>query len=75
MLCRYSFWQRLPRNNECAKANSFLIGVLPDIKIMVAERKWVRRLVTQPAHPRVSHSRPTATGGNEMAAQNYSSEK
>jgi len=27
------------------KANSFLLGVLPDIKIMVAERKRVSRLV------------------------------
>jgi len=47
------------------KANSFLIGVLPDIKIMVAERKRVSRLVRQPAHPRVSLSRPTATGGDK----------
>jgi len=48
------------------KANSFLLGVLPDIRIMVAERKRVRGLVSTPAHPRVSLSRPTATGGNEM---------
>ncbi len=44
-LCRYNFWQRLPRNNECAKPTPFLLGVLPDIKIMVAERKRVSRLV------------------------------
>ena len=47
------------------KANSFLLGVLPDIKIMVAERERVRGLVQQPAHPKVSLSRPTATGGDE----------
>ena len=44
------------------KANSFLLGVLPDIyRIMVAERERVRGLVSTPAHPRVSLSRPTAT--------------
>jgi hypothetical protein len=47
------------------KADSFLLGVLPDIKIMVAERKRVRGLGKTPAHPKVSHSRPTATGGDE----------
>ncbi|OCZ52558.1 hypothetical protein A7P21_07510 [Acinetobacter seifertii] len=30
---------------------------------MVAERKRVSRLVWTPAHPKVSLSRPTATGG------------
>jgi hypothetical protein len=58
------------------KANSFLLGVLPDIKIMVAERERVRGLVQQPAHPKVSLSRPTATGGDEeMLTQNYPSER
>ena len=53
-----------------------LLGVLPDIKIMVAERKRVRGLVSTPAHPKVSLSRPTATGGNEeMLTQDYSSEE
>ena len=34
------------------KANSFLLGVLPDIRIMVAERKKVDRLViTQTSTP------------------------
>ncbi|KJH64049.1 hypothetical protein UF12_03570 [Acinetobacter calcoaceticus] len=48
------------------KANSFLLGVLPNIcRIMVAERERVRGLVQQPAHPKVSLSRPTATGGDE----------
>ncbi len=41
------------------------MGVLPDIyRIMVAERERVRGLVSTPAHPRVSLSRPTATGGD-----------
>jgi len=31
---------------------------------MVAERKQVDGLGKTPAHPKVSHSRPTATGGN-----------
>ncbi len=59
------------------KANSFLLGVLPDIyRIMVAERERVRGLVQQPAHPKVSLSRPTATGGDEeMLTQNYPSER
>jgi len=53
-----------------------LLGVLPDIKIMVAERERVRGLVQQPAHPKVSLSRPTATGGDEeMLTQNYPSER
>ncbi|ONN56281.1 hypothetical protein AC058_01085 [Acinetobacter genomosp. 33YU] len=53
-----------------------LLGVLPDTKIMVAERKRVRGLVSTPAHPKVSLSRPTATGGDEeMLTQNYSSEE
>jgi len=42
---------------------------------MVAERKQVDGLVQLPAHSKVSHSRPTATGGNEMCTQNYSSEE
>ncbi len=43
---------------------------------MVAERKRVSRLVRQPAHPKVSLSRPTATGGDEeMLTQNYPSER
>ncbi len=41
------------------------IGSSADIKIMVAERERVRGLVSTPAHPKVSLSRPTATGGNE----------
>ncbi len=41
------------------------IGSSADIKIMVAERKRVRGLGKTPAHPKVSHSRPTATGGDE----------
>ncbi|KQK43108.1 hypothetical protein AQ484_11305 [Acinetobacter baumannii] len=44
------------------KANSFLLGVLPDIKIMVAERKGVDGLVIEPAHPKVSPSRSAAEG-------------
>ncbi len=35
------------------------------LRIMVAERKWVDGLGKTPAHSKVSHSRPTATGGNE----------
>ncbi|ACC56665.1 hypothetical protein ACICU_01353 [Acinetobacter baumannii ACICU] len=31
---------------------------------MVAERERVRGLVSTPAHPKVSLSRPTATGGD-----------
>ena len=34
---------------------------------MVAERKRVSRLVSTPAHPRVSLSRPTATEGTGSA--------
>ena len=43
-----------------------ILGVLPEhlFGIMVAERKRVDRLAQDPAHPKVSHSRPTATGGN-----------
>jgi len=54
-----------------------LLGVLPNIyRIMVAERERVRGLVSTPAHPKVSLSRPTATGGDEeMLTQNYSSEE
>jgi len=44
------------------KADSFLLGVLPDIKIMVAERKGVDGLVIEPAHPKVSPSRSAAEG-------------
>ena len=51
------------------------IGSSADIKIMVAERERVRGLVQQPAHPKVSLSRPTATGGNEVRTQDYSSEE
>jgi len=52
------------------------IGSSADIKIMVAERERVRGLVQQPAHPKVSLSRPTATGGDEeMLTQNYPSER
>ncbi len=53
------------------------IGSSADMnRIMVAERKRVRGLVSTPAHPRVSLSRPTATGGDEeMLTQNYSSEE
>jgi len=40
------------------------IGSSADIKIRVAERKRVRGLGKTPAHPKVSHSRPTATGGD-----------
>ncbi|MND76077.1 hypothetical protein D3C80_677140 [compost metagenome] len=45
------------------------------LEIMVAERKRVDGLVSTPAHSKVSHSRPTATGGNEVCTQNYSSEE
>jgi hypothetical protein len=34
------------------------------LEIMVAERKQVDGLGKTPAHPKVSHSRPTSTGGN-----------
>jgi len=47
-----------------AQSQLLIYGVLPEHKIMVAERKKVSRLVSTPAHPRVSLSRPTATGGN-----------
>jgi len=68
-LCRYSFWQRLPRNNECAKPTPFYWEFCQNIKIMVAERKGVRRLETkEPAHPKVSPFRPTVEkkGANEF---------
>ena len=42
--------------------------------IMVAEREKVDRLVRR-QHPKVSLSRPTATGGDEAYTQNYSSEE
>ncbi|MDH0031719.1 MULTISPECIES: hypothetical protein [unclassified Acinetobacter] len=46
--------------------NPCKIEVLPNhCLIMVAERKRVDRLVSTPAHPKVSLSRPTATGGDE----------
>ncbi len=48
-----------------AQSQLLLLGVLPGIKIMVAERKRVSRLGNTQAHPKVSHSRPTATGGDE----------
>ncbi len=58
-----------------AQSQLLIYGVLPRHKIMVAERKRVSRLVWTPAHPKVSLSRPTATGGNEIYMQNYSSEE
>ncbi|KQE64089.1 hypothetical protein APB89_14015 [Acinetobacter baumannii] len=57
------------------KANSLFMEFCQDIRFMVAERKRVSRLVWTPAHPKVSLSRPTATGGNEIYMQNYSSEE
>ncbi|WP_228133928.1 hypothetical protein [Acinetobacter baumannii] len=45
MWCRYSFWQRLPRNNGCAKPTPFYWEFCQSIKIMVAERERVSRLV------------------------------
>ncbi|QCP65595.1 hypothetical protein FDQ49_17905 [Acinetobacter nosocomialis M2] len=42
---------------------------------MVAERKQVDGLGKTPAHPKVSHSRPTATGGNGVCTYEYSSEE
>ena len=54
-----------------------LLGVLPDIyRIMVAERERVSRLVlSQTSTPKVSLSRPTATGkGRVVHTQDYSSE-
>ena len=56
------------------KANSFLLRVLPDIKIMVAERRGFADWLQDPAHPKVSHSRPTATGGNGVCTYEYPSE-
>lgn len=41
---------------------------------MVAERKQVDGLGKTPAHPKVSHSRPTATGGNGVYTYEYPSE-
>ncbi len=41
---------------------------------MVAERKRVDGLVSTPAHSKVSHSRPTATGGNGVCTYKYPSE-
>ncbi|ONN49032.1 hypothetical protein AC056_12500 [Acinetobacter genomosp. 33YU] len=40
-----------------------IIGVLPEhfFGLMVAERKGVSRLAQDPAHPKVSPFRPTAT--------------
>ncbi len=61
-LCRYSFWQRLPRNNGCAKPTPFYWEFCQNIKIMVAERKRVDGLVIEPAHPKVSPSRSTVEG-------------
>jgi len=42
-----------------------ILGVLPkhSFGIMVAERKGVSRLAQDPAHPKVSPFRPTATKG------------
>jgi hypothetical protein len=48
---------RAAKKEWMCKANSFLFGVLPDIKFMVAERKRVDGLVIEPAHPKVSPSR------------------
>ncbi|CRX63782.1 hypothetical protein ABR2090_0853 [Acinetobacter baumannii] len=50
MWCRYSFWQRLPRNNGCAKPTPFYWEFCQSIKIMVAERKRVDRLVKRGQH-------------------------
>jgi len=44
MLCRYRLWQCLPRNDECAKPTPFYLEFCQTFKIMVAERKRVRRL-------------------------------
>ncbi|AJB66863.1 hypothetical protein EA742_18375 [Acinetobacter baumannii] len=41
---------------------------------MVAERKQVDGLGKTPAHPKVSHSRPTATEGNGVCTYEYPSE-
>ncbi|OTT94170.1 hypothetical protein CAT70_02750 [Acinetobacter baumannii] len=41
---------------------------------MVAERKQVDGLGKTPAHPKVSLSRPTATGGNGVCTYKYPSE-
>ncbi len=60
-----------------SKANSFLLGVLPDIKIMVAERKKVDRLaITQTSTPE-GVPLPSYRYGRERVVhhtQNYSSE-
>ncbi|BAN86707.1 hypothetical protein AB237_0761 [Acinetobacter baumannii NCGM 237] len=50
MWCRYSFWQSLPRNNGCAKPTPFYWEFCQSIKIMVAERKRVDRLVKRGQH-------------------------
>ena len=50
-LCCYSFWQWVPRNDECAKPNSLYMEFCQDIRIMVAERKRVSKLV------RLQHTR------------------
>ncbi len=52
MLCRYKLWQCLPRNNECAKPTPFYLEFCQNIKIMVAERKGVRRLAEKTQHTR-----------------------
>lgn len=63
------------QKNMNVQSQLLIFGVLPEHKtFMVAERKRVDRLVTQLAHPKVSLSRPTATGGNEIYTQNYPSE-
>ena len=51
-LCRDSLWQGLPRNNGCAKPTPFIGSSAKHLKIMVAERKKVDRLViTQTSTP------------------------
>ncbi|ADI90681.1 hypothetical protein AOLE_08960 [Acinetobacter oleivorans DR1] len=46
-----------------------LLGVLPKhYKLWWQNGSGLTDWVRHPAHPKVSHSRPTATGGNEVCA-------
>ena len=51
-----------------------LLGVLPEIKIMVAERRGLTNCSHEASTPEGVPFRPTATRGRRRAAQNYPSE-
>ncbi len=53
-----------------------LLGVLPKhYKLWWQNGSGLTDWFRHPAHSKVSHSRPTATGGNEVRTQDYSSEE